>query len=300
MQEKRNPSVLLIVFSAGLNPWLEIERRGQLKLIRNNSESIEHHVWISGNPNFALDNKHRLLIGLGKLRMYHYPTAGRFFRLFRKLIVIFLKWFPTRRVVGAVFMNPDSRQTVSLAGQRVEQNLPTSIFVQGCRTLRALEWALENSDFDYLVRITSTCLVNEPALVHFIESLPRERVYAGQASDVLGPSHPFMSGAAYILSRDVVAGIVAHQHKYHFDVYEDVALGRLVTEFDLADWIPMNLLHLPTLSSAELLPLDELKNAPVIRCKAGLITLSAEPVLEIFESVANRLGWNQSEIEPIC
>jgi hypothetical protein len=194
----------------------------------------------------------------------------------------------------AIFMNPRSRELVTLSEQRIKHYFPTATFVAGFRTLRALEWALENSDFKYLVRITSTCLINEPALIRFIETLPEERVYAGQVNDQLGPTELFMSGAALVLSRDVVANVIAHQNKYHFDVYEDVALGLIISEYELADWIPMNRLDLPTTESAESVPLDVLMNAPIIRCKAEIITTSPEPVLEIFGVVANRLGWDKS------
>jgi hypothetical protein len=56
----------------------------------------------------------------------------------------------------------------------------------------------------------------------------------------------------------------------------------------------MNRLDLPTTESAESVPLDVLMNAPIIRCKAEIITTSPEPVLEIFGVVANRLGWDKS------
>lgn len=296
MQETQKPCVLVYVYSAGINPWLEIEQSGQERLIRENARLIENHIWISANPNFVYGAMHRFLIGLAKLRMYHYPGRGRFFIVLRGLLVTLLKWFPTGLTMRAVFLNPGSQQLGTLVGHRVEQDLPVSTFLSGYRTLRGFEWALHYSDFDYLVRITSTCLINEPALMRFIGDLPKNRAYAGQKMDFLGISHPFMSGAALVLSRDVVTGVIAQQHKYRFDMREDVALGRLIGESDLADWIPMDRLDLATVRSAELVALDELESAPIIRCKAESVTTSPEPVLKIFEVVANRLGWAKSGI----
>ena len=289
MQESQNPSVLVMAGSAGINPWLEIERSGQERLVRENARIIKSHIWISANPNFVHGAMHHFLIGLGKLRIHNYPGRGVVFRFLRKLLVTLLKWFPTRLAVRAVFLNPDSKQLGTLVGHRVEMDLPASTFLSGYRTLRGFEWALHYSNFDYLVRITSTCLINEPALMRFVETLPKNRVYAGQEMDSFG-SNLFMSGASIILSRDVVADVIAHQHKYRFDMYDDVALGRLISEFDLADWIPMDRLDLATVRSAELVAFDELVCAPIIRCKAENVTTSPEPVLKIFEVVANRLG----------
>ena len=208
-----NPFVLTMVVSAGIDPWLGIETRGQEPLHRDNFRTLENTVWISGDPSFKHGVSHRLLIGLAKLHLWHYPGTGSFFRLLRNVLVILFRRFPTALVMRAIFMNPSSRQLVTLSEQRIKHYFPTATFVAGFRTLRALEWALENSDFKYLVRITSTCLINEPALIRFIETLPEERVYAGQVNDQLGPTELFMSGAALVLSRDVVAKVIAHQNK---------------------------------------------------------------------------------------
>ena len=288
----QSASVLVVVGSAGINPWLEIEQSGQERLICENVRIIQDHVWIGANPNFVYSAKHHVLIGLAKLQMWHYPGAGKYFVVLRGLLIYLLKFFPIQLAMRMVFLNSGKEPLGMRIGNRVELDLPSPMFVAGHRTLRMFEWALRNSDFDYLVRITSTCLLNEPALMRFIEYLPENRVYAGQEMTSFG-SNPFMSGAALVLSRDVVAGIVAHQHKYRFDKYEDVALGRLISEFDIADLIPMDRLDLPSIGAAELVTLNELANAPVIRCKAEDVTTSAEPVLKIFEVVANRLGWKK-------
>lgn len=295
LQPTPSSSVLVVVGSAGINPWLEIEQSGQERLICENARIIQDHIWIGANPNFVYSAKHHVLIGLAKLQMWHYPGAGKYFVVLRGLLVEILKCFPIQLAMRMVFLNSGKKSLGTRAGNRVELDLPTPMFVAGHRTMRAFKWALHNSDFDYLVRITSTCLINEPTLMRFVETLPRNRVYAGQESSSFG-SNSFMSGVALVLSRDVVAGIVAHQHKYRFDMYEDVALGRLISEFDIADLITMDRLDLPTVSSAELVPFDELANAPVIRCKAESVTESPEPVLRIFNVVANRLGWDPSRV----
>ena len=283
-------SVLVVIGSAGINPWLEIERSGQERLICENARIIKDHIWISANPNFVLRSKHRLLISIAKFQMWHYPGAGKYFVVLRQLLITLLKFFPIQLAMRKVFLASSKKPLGTLAGKRVELDLPTPMFVAGHRTIHAFEWALQNSEFDYLVRITSTCLINEPELMRFIDSLPKHRVYAGQKSNSYG-SNAFMSGAAIVLSRDVVAGIVSHKNKYRFDMYEDVALGRLICEFNVADFIPMGRLDLPSIQAAEQVSLEELANATVIRCKAETITESPEPVLRIFRVVANRLEW---------
>jgi hypothetical protein len=238
---------------------------------------------------------HRLLIGIAKLQLWHYPGRGKYFVVFRALIVDLLKWLPIQIAMRKFFLNSGRKQFGTVLGNRVELDLPTPVFVQGHRTLRAFEWALHNSDFDYIVRITSTCLINEPALMRMIERLPENRVYSGQVTESFG-SGLFISGASLVLSRDVVVGIVEHQNKYRFDIYEDVALGRLISEFDIGDRIPMERLDLATVRAAEIVALEELIRAPIIRCKAEDLTRSAEPVLKIFDVVADRLGWIRNSI----
>ena len=295
MSQAKSPSVLVVVFSAGIDPWLEIEKKGQERLICENARIIQDHIWISANPKFVHSAKHRFLIGIAKLQMWHYPGRGICFDVLRGLIVGLLKCLPIQLAVRTVFLNSGRTQLGALEGNRVKQNFPASTFLTGPRTLRAFEWALHNSDFDYLLRITSTCLINEPALMDFVKSLPKDRVYAGQEVSSFG-SYSFMSGAAFMLSRDVVAEVIARQRKFRFDTYEDVSLGQLISEFDIADRIQMDRLDLTTTKSAKLVALDELARAPIIRCKAEDVTTSAEPVLKIFEVVANRLGWAKSLI----
>lgn len=290
MPPVKSPSVLVVVFSAGIDPWLEIEKSGQERFICENARMIQDHIWISANPNFSYRARHRFLIGLAKLQMWHYPGAGKYFIVLRGLLVGLLKCFPVQLCMRRIFLNPSRTPLGALEGNRVKQNFPASTFLTGPRTLRAFEWALDSEEFDYLLRITSTCLINEPALMRFVEALPENRVYAGQELSSFG-SNLFMSGAAFMLSRDVVKEIVAHQHKWRFDTYEDVALGRLINEFNIADFIQMDRLDLPSIRAAELVALHELGNAPVIRCKAEDVTNSSAPVLKIFEVVANRLGW---------
>lgn len=290
-----SPLVLVIVTSAGIDPWLEIEQSGQERLICENARLIQDHFWISANPNFVYSAKHRFLIGLSKFQMWHYPGAGKYFVVLRGFLVELLKCFPIQLAMRTVFCNSSRKPFGIPVGKRVELDFPASTFVVGPRTIRAFEWALHNSDFDYLVRITSTCLINEPALMRFIEALPKNRVYAGQEMTSFG-SNPFMSGAALVFSRDVVANIVAHKQKYRFDMYEDVALGRLIGEFEFADWISITRLDLTKVETAECVDLHQLSSAPIIRCRAEDVTRSAEPVLKIFDVVANRLGWTNREV----
>jgi nitrogen fixation-related uncharacterized protein len=275
-----------MISSAGVDPWLEIENQLQQRLILENTKNLNEHVWISGNPRFEINFALRLFNWLGKIRMWHYPEKSTGFRLLKALLRRFVLHLPTKALMKVAFRKIDDKSMGARNGHRVEQNLPISMFVAGFRTVSTFEWALKNSQFDYLVRITSNCLVNERALLEFVATLPKERVYSGQIMN-----NEFMSGAALILSRDVVSQIQLHQEHLRYDVYEDVAIGSLIHKYNLGDFIPMKRVDYSSPSDVYKANLDEMTQSPVIRCKAESITQSPEKVLEVFRAVASRLGW---------
>jgi hypothetical protein len=292
LKHKQDPKVMLMVVSAGIDPWLEIEQRGQMRIILDNSNKIQEHVWISGNPNFKHNWLHILLLGIGKLRMWHFPGKGRIFSLVRTLSLWLLKGFPTRLFMQFLFPSVYTPRNHSSNGNRVVMNLPISLFLSGYRTLGNFEWALANSQFDYLVRITSNCLINDTQLYGFIRSLPKTRVFAGR----LSPSGDFVSGAAMLLSRDVVEELVENRKKLALDKYEDVAIGHLVKENNIADFSTMKILDLGSVAAARKCDLAELRSSPVVRCKAEYITVSSQPVLSVFYEVCRRLPLKGQEI----
>jgi len=162
---------------------------------------------------------------------------------------------------------------------------PPHMSLQGPRTIVALRTMLKDLEFDYLLRLTSTCLSSPMALEDYVRTLPSTRVFAGQAMQFAG--RRFNSGAAFLMSRDVVEAVVAHGSLLRNNVYEDVALSDLISRHDLADFYDMPRIDVNSAASvAEIFDFNS-PQAPVIRCKAErLVTTQSEPVVEIMRAVA--------------
>lgn len=98
--------------------------------------------------------------------------------------------------------------------------------------VNALEWALNNEDFDYVYRTGVPCYYDTDLLYEFLLNLPRFGVYGGQAHRRDGDSFKFTAGFNTLLSRDVVEKIVENKHRIEEvnELVEDIALGKLITE----------------------------------------------------------------------
>ena len=279
--------ILVLVTSAGINPWNEIEDRGQAPLLLQNALQIKEHYWVSGRPDFPETKLLRAMTQLNKFRMWHFPNMGKVFHFSRLLVIPMLRVLPTKSLLRIAMRHSDLGGNTEGPASRVSLNFPISVFLSGLRMTGNLKWALENSSFEYLVRITSNCLVNERSLVRHIESFPKSRVFAGTelAAGVI-------SGAALVMSRDVVSSIVNHEKSLRLDIYEDLALSELVQKKDLADFHDLPRLEIGSTALAKSIKISALEDAPIFRCKAEHpITHSPERVLEIFGILANRLGW---------
>jgi hypothetical protein len=276
-----------MVGSAGIDPWLEIELKAQERLILSNTKNISDCIWISGNPSLKITLTQRLLIFIGRIRMWHYPDRSHVFRFFIGALRRIVLLFPTKQLMKFALPQGVEKSIGRRVGHRVEQDLPISMFISSYRTISSFEWALANLTFDYLLRITSTCLVNEGPLLEFINGLPRKRVYAGKQMN-----EDFISGAALVLSRDVVEKVVSKQGEMRHEFYEDVALGKLIREFHLADFREMKRVDFASPEEVMLSRIEDIRMAPVIRCKAEPSTQSAQKVIEVFKAVTERLGWS--------
>ncbi|MDB4607083.1 hypothetical protein OAH31_01115, partial [Pontimonas sp.] len=94
----------------------------------------------------------------------------------------------------------------------------------------------------------------------------------------------FLSGAALLLSRDVVEKVVEHEMAFPLGVYEDVGLSLLIESRDFADFYAFPRVLVSEPADAEAAGLLS-KNVSVIRCKAGPRTATAEPVIANMRAV---------------
>ena len=92
----------------------------------------------------------------------------------------------------------------------------------------ALEYCLNNLEFDYIQRISTTSYVDVEKMQLYLNKLPRTKIYNG-ARNMYNYQYYFVSGHDVIMSRDVVELLVNYKDRYLASSYpEDLAAGKLL------------------------------------------------------------------------
>lgn len=98
----------------------------------------------------------------------------------------------------------------------------------GYKTLDAFRWLLENEEFDFVLRTNLSTYIDLQGAVEYLKDKPRERLYCGKIAGGYHP--PFVAGAGYFLSKDLVQLVVANGGAWDHLFLDDVALGRLLNQ----------------------------------------------------------------------
>ena len=279
--------VLVFIECAGVNPWLEIEEKAQKPILESWLDQVAEVVWISGTSDDT--GNHSLYPGVKFIRR-QLKLTGRadsaLARLVRHPIGRFNLHALGEKKAKDFFYSRFADLPVRTEGPRVWLPVPTQIHIAGLRTIETFRYVIENYDFDFAVRLSSTCLVRPDVLREYVSQLPNRRVFGG--SPIAFGGTTFMSGASTIFSRDVIEGIVKNEHMLSLAVYEDVALSLLVHKLRLADNFDFPRIDV---TSSESLPnsMDEWAGVPVVRCKAELPTRTPKLVIDNMVAVDNFL-----------
>jgi hypothetical protein len=100
------------------------------------------------------------------------------------------------------------------------------------KLILAYEYAVNNYEFDFIVRVCNTTYVDIPKMHRFFDNYPRKtRVYNG-ARNLYNYDYYFVSGFGNYMSRDVAEELVRHKKEFlelkdPFNI-EDVAVGYMV------------------------------------------------------------------------
>ncbi len=283
------PRTAILVGSAGLDPWVKIEQEAQRPILLNLFGDDAKIVWFQANPDCMEDHWGNGVAWIMQRQLdIAYKTGRNLRRAFKYL---WSRW--AFDAVGSSQLRRyskirEDRVTFDQSSARYTFDYPPHMSLQGPRTIAAFRTVLKDLEFDYLLRLTSTCLTSPQALEDYVRSLPSTRIFAGQALQFAG--RRFNSGAALLMSRDVVEAVVAHGSLLRNNVYEDVALSDLIWRHGLADFYDMPRIDVSSAASvAENFDADS-PQAPVIRCKAeSLVTTQSKPVVEIMRAVAQHL-----------
>ena len=108
----------------------------------------------------------------------------------------------------------------------------------GLKTIKAFEWALENVEFDYIIRPTPSSYVNFSYLqkLYSEKFFNQEFLYAGTVQTIEYQDKPnvqFVSGSTLILNKPCVELIVENQHIWDHDLWDDVALSKVMHELNI-------------------------------------------------------------------
>ena len=271
---------LVVVCSAGIDPWHSIEELGQ------------RATWGEGN-----------LHGLQILWLRKSLDKGR-----RASELVFRRWSDhklrllhhkspklRRREEHKICHNPPSRFFSGVARTLLDEysknlvathegetsvrtNLSHGYGLSPITTLASLIYLSKNWSFDHLVRITSTQYLRADLLAQQISELPKHRVYGGYRFSGVG-GHPFMSGAFNVMSRDVVESVVSMQHKMRFDLPDDVGLGWLIEHELLADLFPLPMTTVSGINDFS--GLNSTNPPALIRCRPTPKVETINPSLEV-------------------
>lgn len=233
--EINQPRLLVMIGSAGSEPWLTIEKTGQKKTFGSEVPSWANLVWVEGDAKLSRGFGYRILNFIDSLFLASFHR----FRLGTLRLFFFNSgWaLPGLKLIHSEVARRALTKRATKIGSRVTLAFPNLYYLTGVRTLYSLHWALNNSDFDFVLKTTSTCYIDWSNLEKTLARLPKKRTYAGVVLK-LGNCE-FMSGAARLFSRDVAASILQNQHSLRWDTFEDVAIGDLIKKKALADFISL-------------------------------------------------------------
>lgn len=110
-----------------------------------------------------------------------------------------------------------------LDGSTLRLDAPDNVLSHtGPKTQRALQWALENREFDFVFRTNTSSYVDPRLLVEFLSKRPRTRHYGGSHNPTAGG---FAVGCGMSLSRDVCSLLAKSPCRLAHGV-DDVAIAR--------------------------------------------------------------------------
>ena len=95
------------------------------------------------------------------------------------------------------------------------------------KTLESIEYFLTRRLYDYVIRTNLSSVWDFKELRRYLETLPRDRVYAGQRGTNPDTGLEFASGAGILMSADVARTLLANQRiALTLPAFDDVAIAK--------------------------------------------------------------------------
>lgn len=100
------------------------------------------------------------------------------------------------------------------------------------KTLETIRWILRHHpEVMFIYRTNVSSFVNLHLLKSYCQKLPSEKQFHGRLITTVAHNIPCLSGAGYLLSRDLAEYIVNHQQRINFNLYDDQAIGQLLFDY---------------------------------------------------------------------
>lgn len=119
----------------------------------------------------------------------------------------------------------------------VEFDVPEGLYNMGRKDLLAYDWALQTTGWDYMARVNASCYVSKRRLIEYVQNLPHLGLFQGVGTRDLHGRDYLWGGTQFLISRDVVRGMVDNASKWNHGEMEDVAMSLLCQ----AMGIPLNM-----------------------------------------------------------
>jgi hypothetical protein len=235
--------VICLVLTNSKDPWKKIFHEGaEATWIPQAAKLMKIYSYTGRAPGIIHSARESLT---GRMRHSRFDFVQRFIdRWFRKVFMRF----------------PLDQSLINGNIYQREVELHSTI---GVRTLSAFEFVLNDSDWEYLWRANVSNYVYAPCLFSTIENLPKGNLAAGVINhfgDV-----PYLSGAGYLLSRDVVERVIENARLWNNAYLDDVALGLLLLDLDIP-LLPVERLSISDVSQLDEYSRSELVNYASFRC----------------------------------
>ena len=240
---KQKNRILCLVLTNSSDPWKTIYEEGaKTTWVKDAFNVMTVHSYTGKQPGLIDDFRERIT---GRLRHTKFSSLQSL--IDTKFQGIF-KRYPKKQYLrdGNIFQD--------------EIELHSTI---GIRTLSAFEFMLGDPNWDFLWRANVSNYVHVPKLIATIEGLPKQNLAAG-VINFFG-STPYLSGAGYLLSRDVVVQIVENAKYWNNNFLDDVALGFVLEELKVPLY-PLERLSITNRSDLANFTNHELSNYASFRC----------------------------------
>lgn len=235
--------VICLVLTNTSDPWKKIFHEGaEATWVPQASGLMKIYSYTGRPPGFIRSARESLT---GRMRHSRYG---------------FIQQFIDRRF-QRIFMRFPQDQSL-LNGNILQEEIELHSTI-GIRTLSAFEFVLKDSNWEYLWRANVSNYVYTPCLLSMIEDLPKKSLAAG-VINYFG-NIPYLSGAGYLLSRDVVERVIENARFWNNIYLDDVALGHLLLDLNIT-LLPIERLSISDVSQLDQYSRSELVNYPSFRC----------------------------------